>query len=167
MKVPQPGFCTMHAQVGGNGVCNTECSAMIISTLPVHSYGDLLYPLDRRQASSHFQAALFSAVGSPFVIGIYQGSNQTPAKGWKPPAQANPWLRTKTPSFLLPGVSGLPGGVRHPPELLCTSLLMSIERCGDCPRKCRGLEKWTFNSFVESFLIIFWIALLLTCRLLR
>jgi len=43
-----------------------------------------------------------------------------------------------------------------------------IERCGDRQRKCDGLEKWPFHSFVESLPLMLQVALLLlACGLCR
>jgi len=119
VKVPQPDFRTTHVQVGGNGVCDTERSTMRISTPSVHSYGDLLYPLDRRQAPSNFQAALFSAVSSLFFIGICRGSNRNPAKGRKPASERSPRLNRSMESLdevpvIPPTWDGLPDGVKQP-----------------------------------------------------
>ena len=138
-----------------------------------------------------FQAGLFSAVSSAFVISIQSGLQ--PDSGGRSEAYLQAILFSLNPSIsphenpvAPPPWSGPPPEIVTSTNLLYASLLMSllaafvamlgkqwlnrylqhtgrsmIERCGNRQRKCDGLEKWPFRLFIDSLPIMLQIALLL------
>ena len=138
-----------------------------------------------------YQAGLFSAVSSAFVIAVQ--SKLEPDSGGRSEAYLRAIFlslnRSTAPDedpTTPPAWSGPPTEIVATSNLLCASLLMSLvaafiamlgkqwlnrylrhtggsmaERCGDRQRKFDGLEKWPFRLFVESLPVMLQLALLL------
>ena len=144
------------------------------------------------------QAGLFSAVSSAFVIDVHSNLrpdpneqsaallrailltlNQSAVPGeisTVPPIQENPPSEIVTATCLMYAsllISLLAAfvamlGKQWLNRYLRNSGGSMIERCGDRQRKCDGLEKWPFHSFVESLPLMLQVSLLLlACGLCR